>query len=306
MSTTQKDIIAPPDSQCIHVDMPNDEYHRLGNWSHSQLKYLPHDPEMFEWKYIKRREKFKTTRPMVMGTALHAWLLEGIEPTLVPASFLTKAGAMKPGGWEDIAIEFPGIPVIKSDEYASLRYARESCYADPEIRAYLETAGWVEHSLFAVDPETGLPTRVRLDKLCKFSDGLSCLDLKFSGGIDDRWIQKQVTGMGYYSQSGMYWEHVERAYETPKCWAFLFVMNQAPYTARLKELLQPDVDLGVRHTHVSLRDLKTRLDENNWRGDGFGRLGITEVAKWKWEENPEPVEVFSEFMEFSGSFSNEE
>jgi hypothetical protein len=120
-------------------------------------------------------------------------------------------------------------------------------------------------------------------------------------GVDDRTVDKQVTGMGYYSQSGMYWEHVERAYETPKLWAFLCVKNTPPYTARLKQILQPDIDLGIRHTHVSLRDLRTRMDTNNWHGDGYGRIGLTQVANWKWEENPEPVEAYAEFMEFSTS-----
>lgn len=294
-----KEIITTPSDLAIHVDMSNEKYHSLGNWSHSQIKYLPTDPEIFEWKYILKREEFKTTRAMVCGTAFHAWLLEGIKPTQVPSDYLTKVGAMKPGGWDDIAAAFPGIPVLKADEIIGLQYARENCFADPEIRAYLETAGDVEHSLFSVDRETGLPTRVRLDKLCRFSDGLTCLDLKYSGGVDDRWIEKQVTGMAYYSQAGMYWEHVEKAYERPKSWVFLFAQNDPPYTARLKLLLEADVELGIRHTHVSLRDLKTRLETNNWRGEGWGHLGITQVSKWKWEESPEPIAPYEEFLEFS-------
>lgn len=293
-------ILPPPGKAAIHVDLPNEEYHSLGNWSHSQLKYLPDEPEAFEWKYILRREEFKTTRAMLMGTAFHAWLLEGIAPTTVPASYLTKAGAMKPGGWDDVAIEFPGVPVLKADELTSLRYARENCMADPEIRAYLETDGWVEHSLFSADTETGLPTRVRLDKLCRFRDGLHCLDLKFSGGIVDRWIEKQVTEMGYYSQAGMYWEHVAMVHEVPMQWVFLFVLNDPPYTARLKQLLPCDIELGARHTHVAMRDLRYRLDSGNWRGMGFGQVGVTHVAKWKWEQNPAPIAPFSEFTEFSG------
>jgi hypothetical protein len=301
-----KETITPPIGTAIHVDMPNEQYHSMGNWSHSQIKCLPAEPELFEWKYILKREEFTTTRAMVCGTAMHAWLLEGIEPTQVPRDYLTKSGSMKPGGWDAIAEEFSGIPVLKADELVGLRYARENCFADPEIRAYLETDGWVEHSLFSVDPDTELPTRVRLDKLCKFTNGLDGFDLKFSAGVDDRWIEKQITGMAYYSQAGMYWEHVEKAYQTPNLWAFLFVQSTPPYTARIKQLLPCDIDLGIRHTHVSLRDLRTRLDTNNWKGSGFGHMGITQVSKWKWEENPEPVEAFGEFAEFSTSSTSME
>ena len=300
-----KKIIAPPIGTAVHVEMANEKYHAMGNWSHSQLKCLPADPELFEWKYILKREAFTVTRLMVCGSAFHAWLLEDIEPTEVPRHYLTAAGSMRPGGWNAVACEFPGVPVLKADELAGLRFARENCYADPEIRAYLETTGDVEHSLFSVDPETELPTRVRLDKLCRFSDGLVCLDLKYSGGVDDRWIDKQVTGMGYYSQAGMYWEHVERAYETPKCWAFLFVINEPPYTARLKQLLPPDIDLGIRHTHVALRDLRTRLTTNDWHGPGYGYLGITQVSKWKWEEIQYGTEAaqgpYEEFSDLSST-----
>lgn len=308
-ATVNRDLletIRPPLGTAVHVDMPNERYHRCGNWSHSQLIWLPHDPETFAWRYISKRHKpTKPTRSMVMGSALHAWLLENIEPTTVPSYYLTKAGSVKPGGWDSIDDEFPDVPVLKAEELVDLTYARENCYADPEIRAYLETDGHVEHSLFSVDEETELPTRVRLDKLCRFTDGLSCLDLKFSGGIDDRWIEKQVTGMGYYSQAGMYWEHVVKAYEEPRTWAFLFVLNDPPYTARLKQLLPPDIELGARHTHVALRDLKARLATNNWNGPGFGYMGTTQVARWKWDENPEPITPFNEFAEFSSNHQEE-
>jgi hypothetical protein len=297
----QKEIIAPPDGKCVHVDMPNDRYHRMGNWSHSQLKYLPDEPEMFEWKYILRRVEFSQTRAMVMGSALHAWLLEQIKPTLVPQDFLTKAGSVAPGGWEKIGQALPNVPVIKRDEFSALSYAREHCLADPQIKAYLETQGYVEHSLFMVDQATGLPTRVRLDKLCQFRNALDILDLKFSGGCDDRWIEKQVTGMGYYSQAGMYWEHTERAYSRPNRWVFLFVENVPPFRARLKELAEHDVELGMRHTHISLAEVRARLASGDWRGHGFGRCTLTQVLKWKWDENPGSVEPFTDFMEFANN-----
>ncbi len=297
--TKELKCITPPADTAVHVDMTNDRYHAMENWSHSQLKLLPHDPELFEWNYILKREKRSVTRPMECGSALHAWLLEGIEPTTVPADYLTKAGSVKPGGWAAIAAEFPGVPVLKADEVVGLRYARDNAYADPEIRAYLETAGQVEHSLFSVDPETKLPTRIRLDKLCQFTDGLACLDLKYSADITDRWVDKQVSNMAYYSQAGMYWEHVERAYETPREWVFLFVKNGPPYTARLFKMLDHDVELGVRHTHVALRDLRARLDTDDWRGEGYGGVGTIEVKSWVWDVNPEPLEAYCEFTEFS-------
>ncbi len=291
------EIIKP--GEAVHMDMTNDEYHAQPGWSHSQLKYLPDEPEAFAWKHILKREEFKRTRGMVCGSALHEWVLEGIEPTIVPADYLTKAGAMKSGGWKDLEAEYPGVPVLKADEIVGLRYARDNCFADPEIQAYLETAGEIEHSLFSVDPETGLPTRVRLDKLCRFTDGLVCLDLKYSANVDDRWIDQQIAKMAYYSQAGMYWEHVERAYETPTSWVFLFVKNGPPYTARLTQLLLPDVELGIRHTHVQLRDLRTRLDTNEWCGSGHGTTGVVTLPSWLWEKNPEPIEAHSEFTEFS-------
>lgn len=296
-----RQVIPVPPGQCVHVDVPEDRYHQLGNWSSTQLRHLPEDPEAFEWKYILRREEFKVTRDMVCGSAFHAWALQGIEPTLVPREYLTKAGSMKPGGWDELASEFPGVPVVKSEECAGIKYAYESCMADPEIRAYLETAGDVEHSLFSCDIETGLPTRVRVDKLCRFRTGIDLLDIKYSGGIDDRWIEKRVTEALQYRQAGMYWEHVETAYETPQRWVFLYVLNEPPYTARLKQLLPCDIELGIRHTHAALRDLRSRLDSGNWKGAGFGHVGITQVSRWMWEKGPtEPTapQPFPEFAEF--------
>lgn len=301
----EREVIAPPDGRCIHVDMENARYHATGNWPHSQLKWLPVDPETFEWRYISRREEFSATRPMVCGSAFHAWLLEGIEPTIVPPEFLNKAGAVRPGGWDDIADAFPGVPVIKESERKALAYARDRCYADREIRAYLKTAGHVEHSLFAVDQETGLPTKVRLDKLCEFRSGIQILDLKFARGVDDRSVESQITNMAYYRQAGFYWEHAERAYQAPQRWVFLFVMNKPPFTARLKYLLPPDIELGQRHEHIALRALRRRLTENDWNGDGYGEVRQTGVAHWMWEKGlDDEGAVFAPLEEFA-AFSGE-
>jgi hypothetical protein len=78
-------------------------------------------------------------------------------------------------------------------------------------------------------------------------------------------------------------------------------MNEPPYTARLKQLLPYDVDLGIRHTHVALRDLRARLESGDWRGPGFGIVGITQVAQWLWEAgigdegSPTPYPEFAAF-----------
>jgi hypothetical protein len=47
------------------------------------------------------------------------------------------------------------------------------------------------------------------------------------------------------------------------------------------------------------------LKSNNWHGDGYGRLGLTQVSQWKWDENPEPAELHTEFMEFSETNNQE-
>jgi hypothetical protein len=298
-------------AKAYHLDLPAEEYHARPEWSHSQLKYLPDSPEEFWGRFVaKGKEKpvwvtaFEPTRAMELGTTFHGMLLEKLLPPVVPANILASNGAMTTTAAKQFKLAFPNY--VKPQEYECLKYAVDRCHADPEIAAYLDTEGFVEHSLFWTDEATGLDCRARLDKLCRFGDGLEILDLKFSGGTDQRWVEAQVAKMLYFRQAAFYTDAVQRVYGPVNAFTFLFVRNDAPYDAYLWRINPNDLDMGRRRNALALADLAARLQSNNWRSEKFGRINHFTLPKWVMDgDNSMPsLAAFAEFEIFTGELAD--
>ena len=289
------------------LDLPSEEYHARPEWSHSQLKYLPDNPEEFYARYVcKNRPSWartkKPTRGMELGTAFHAMLLEGINPPVVPADILASNGAMTTAAAKAFKKAWPDY--VTEAENDTLTYAVNRCRKDPEIAAYLDTDGDPEVSLFWDDETTGLKCRGRVDRVCRFVDGISILDLKFSSGNDKRWVEKQVAAMLYYRQAAFYWDAVERAYSEPvREFVFLFAKNNPPFDAYLWRINPNDVGLGRRRNNLALDDLRSRQDSGDWHATGFGTIREFDLPKWAWDEGPQSVQPFEIFEAFGeGSY----
>jgi hypothetical protein len=287
---------------CDHIDMPAEEYHASPGWSNSQLKHLPGEPELFHGLYIRKRPEWqkeqRESSVMRFGTAGHAWFLENEKPVVAPPSVLSKAGSRAGKAWESFEAAHDGDTILTQDEWDALQYAKTRAQADPEIDAYLATAGMVEHSLFATDEATGLPVRCRIDKIPEFHDGLEVLDLKFSGDVSEYWASNQMAKMLYYRQAAFYWDLATAMYQEPKAFTFLFVRNEPPYDSALWRLYADDIDLGRQENAMALLSLKERLRTDNWYSDAFGRIGYIHLPAWKKKESPLLPVGFSEFTPY--------
>lgn len=287
---------------CEHIEIEAEDYHARPEWSHSQLKHLPGEPELFHGLYIAKRpewqKEYRETSAMRFGTAGHAWFLEDKKPVVAPASVLSKAGSRAGKAWESFEAAHDGDTIVTESEWDALQYAKARAKADPEIDAYLSTAGMVEHSLFAIDEATGIRCRGRIDKIPEFNDGLEILDGKFSGDVSEFWVSNQAAKMLYYRQAAFYWDLVTAMYQEPKAFTFLFVRNEPPYDSALWRLYAEDIELGRQENMLALLNLKERLDTGNWYSDSFGNIGYVHLPRWKVKDaNTLPV-GFSEFTSF--------
>ena len=290
---------------------PPEVYHASPEWCHSKLKYLPGNPEMFWAKFIADPKPKWAQRPQVwsrnvqLGSLFHGMLLEGLEPDVVPSEILASNGAMTTNAAKAFAKDHPNW--IKQDEYEDLCYAIDRCRMDDEIAAYLETKGEAELSLFWDDEQSGLQCRGRLDRLCEFSDGLHILDVKFSGGCDERWVSKQLLAMNYYRQAAFYMTGVEKCIAKPKAFTFLFVRSVAPFDAALWQMNENDLDMGARHNRVAMDDLVDRITRNHWHGPNFNQINQIALPNWAYEQDALyatdgeefPESEFSDFAEFN-------
>lgn len=296
----------------VVCDMPAVEYHALPAWAHSKLKLLPAEPELFYARHILKPTpdwaRAEYGRNVELGTAFHAMLLEGIEPAVPPPDLrVASNGAMtttEAKAWKAANPDY-----LKRDEYNALSYAVSRCRRDPQIAAYLDTDGDVELSMFWTDEPTGFDCRGRLDKLCRFADGPEILDVKFSAGVDRRWVEGHLAKMSYYRQAAFYMDALTKITgQRPNGFTFLFVRNGPPYDAALWRMNVNDLELGARHNRIALDDLARRLESDNWFGDNFGTINYAFLHAWAYEQdalyatdNGEefPSAEFEEFAQFA-------
>ena len=286
------------------LGMPADEYHARPEWSHSQRKLLPNHPELFHGYHVTHEWEFKQTDDMWLGECLHAVCLEGKSIVEIPDYALTSNGQRRGKAWEAWQAEHANDFYLLPKEAERVLAMRDGLMADPKCRAFLEAEGQCEASYFYIDEETGLQCRARVDKLATFGRIAIIGDLKATNidPTDARQVGLKVLEMGYHRQGAEYTEAVgEVDGETPDGFGFLFVRNRVPYNARLWVLKSEDIELGWRQNHAALRDLRRRLDSNDWiEGDTFGKENPITLPRWAYSDQSVGDAPYEEFAAFNG------
>jgi hypothetical protein len=285
-------------------DIPATEYHNREEWSQSQFKKLPKDPELFHGLYVTEPPLFvfETTADMELGTQLHALVLELQELLIIPQTALTSNGQRRGKNWDAWCDEHPDDPGVLPKDSHRIISMRDGIMADPVLRKLFEAEGETEHTIVLDDEATDLGLRARLDKLSRFTEGYVIADIKATS-IDvtsERQIASKVFEMGYHQQAAFYWDAAELLYGTPLRFVFAFVRSKPPFNAVAWCPNDNDLDLGRRHNRLAIDDLKRRLDSGDWHGDRFGRLNYFSLPNWAYTDDPLIVPApYQEFDEFS-------
>ena len=157
---------------------------------------------------------------------------------------------------------------------------------------------------------TGIACRGKLDKLCFFGDGVSVLDVKFSGGCTREWVEKQSAAMGYYRQAAFYTDAATAHAGHINTFAFLFVKNSPPYNCGLWILNENDIDLGRRHNDMALAELKRRREQDDWfvlspPGGNYFSIADSYVGKQLWNRDTDSSNYQADFAEFAGTIQGD-
>lgn len=211
------------------LGMPESEYHHGGpEFSSSAAKEILKSPAHYKHIYIdgNRTEK----KAFDVGTAVHAKVLGvGAQAIAYPEELLSASGSIiaKTKVWAEEQREAGLIPV-KRAELELIDAMSEAVLAHPDARPALEAAGWPEASVFATDPETGLPLRCRFDYL---AEGHHVgIDLKTAGrGASLRQFTRAIEDFGYDVQHGHY-VHTAQLAELPvETMAFIAIETDPPH-----------------------------------------------------------------------------
>lgn len=266
--------IWPPEGEVALIEgMPEEEYHAHPALSASGMKQLLRSPLHYQQSRAVRVER----KVFDIGHAAHALVLgvgqeiEQIDPTLLSDDGGIRSNAAK----ADVErIRDAGKIPLKPVDYIKVRAMADSILANPKARALLELDGYTEVSLFAIDPETGVPLRGRLDRLA----GARCLDVKTTPDVREHKLRSVIAEFGYDVQGEVYRLLVQLVLGIdPEPVELIFVEKEPPYEVRVVKLGEGYREGGFHRMRRAIEVFASCVEFDIWPGDDYEEGPTTEL-----------------------------
>jgi hypothetical protein len=247
------------------------EYHAHPALSYSVGKVLLRSPLHYLDKLANREESTEFD----VGHAIHSLVL-GVGSDIVEIqhdTYRTKeARELRDAAYAD------GKVPVKTADLAPAKRAAEAVLANPTARAWVETPGAVELSLFATDPETGVAIRGKLDKLADIGRCMVPVDLKSVTDARASKVFASVRDYDYDLQAAMYRLLVKLALDVRTGPGVLIAVEKTrPYGVACYQLSHEDFiaagDLKLRT--ILARAAALRDNPDAWQGYPLGTHVLT-------------------------------
>lgn len=240
----------------------------------------------------------KVTAAMETGTLIDHALLEphrfkeGVSHWIRPEglNLTTKEGIQ----WKK---DHPGLPYLQArNESANLASAEDidnmiaAVMKDPVGRRIIEQS-FKQESAFALDKETGLLRKCRLDtRLVDNSGRLTITDLKstFIGGTSDETWARHCARMGYWIQAPWYSGIVKDLFNEDPFFLFLVVERKPPYAVRVFQIHEEGVHAGNEACKRAMHKIAECKQKNEWPGyKDPGGIKTIKLPRWVLEPKDE-------------------
>lgn len=264
----------------LHESISNSDYHASSAVGSTGLKRILVSPAHFRYP-----NPFSATRAKEIGSAIHCRVLESdrweTDYKVVECDARTSAL------YKAVTKDHPKERVLTSAEYENVLGMQKGVLRNRHCRELIEAPGRYELSLFTTDPITGVPVKVRYDKL---TDAGMPVDLKKcqKAGRDD--FSRTINNYGYHVSAALYMDAWEWQFgETLDVMRWIAVEEQSPHAAMR---YKPDADALMigRAMYREALDLYAHcLDSSEWPSyeDGEEDIGIPNYAVSNYEEGLE-------------------
>lgn len=240
----------------ITTELTNEQYHANSAISKSGLDLIARSPA--HWFYQEKREP---TRAMIIGSALHAAILE---PELFAEQYMLLRNVTDRRASEyKQAVAIHGADfVLTGTEADYVAGMQESVRCHPYLRALLEQPGRAELSVITKDPVTGVDVQCRYDWL---TDALLPLDIKTTQDARPDAFARSVANYRYHVQAAFYsdvweWETGERLQR----FEFAAIEKAMPHAIGIYRLDDEAIAEGRRLYREALNLYADCLERNEW------------------------------------------
>lgn len=263
--------------------LSNEKYHSLEGISKSGLDLIDRSPA--HYKFSKFGDP---TRAMVVGSAIHAGILE---PDMYAERYMVLDGikARTAPEYKRAAKVHGGEFVLTETEGNEVSGMVNASMQNREAQELLSLPGNAEISVIAVDPETGIKVRCRFDWLTKCGHAL---DLKKTQDVRDDAFSRSVFNYRYHVQHAFYedvwfWATGEKL-QSFRFWA---IEQKMPHSNRIFDLDHEAVQEGRRAYRKNLITLAECLEKDEWPGVSQ-ESGIISLPPWAFDFNDEEEGIY--------------
>ncbi|MCP4282244.1 MAG: hypothetical protein GY776_19880 [Alteromonas sp.] len=268
-------------------DMPESVYHNTAGFTSKSRLYELATSTPF--KFFNSKGK-APTKPMQMGTALHAAVLE---PERFKTDFvlLPDTKDRRQAEYKKAKKSHGEGSVFVAGEVANLNGMINAVKGNVKARELLNLDGWCEVSGFHIDEETGIGLRHRFDKLSLCG---VAVDLKKTQSVKHDELERTIYKFGYHYQAALYTDaykaitgcELERFY-------FVFVEEQFPHEVAVVFLDDVSIQIGREAYRESLREYKHLVESGYIPANNSGEE-VVSLPEWVMREYENSLDLTGE------------
>lgn len=229
--------------------------------------YRSEGAAMYYHSFISGEAPKKKSAAMDLGSLTHAALLEPHKLSsdfgTWPADVLSVDGKATTKAAKEFAAANAGKTLLKADEWESARCMVASVQG--AVGSWFRARPKLETSIFWRDEETDLRCKCRCDFLLVTPDLVLVADVKTCSDASPKAFRRSVENYGYWMQDSFYRQGASIAYGKPAKFVFIAVQSCFPFLCGVYELSTEDQEAADYHTAITMRELKDRIDRNDWR-----------------------------------------
>lgn len=243
------------------------QYERANGINQSKLVKLARCPKSLQY-YLQNKESQEETQAMLFGNLVHSLILA---PENVENEFLFLPddldGRTKDGkAWKACLEQRAAVEnkkILREMDHRQAISVADSVLNDPVASAYFLGQGENELSLYAIDEETGLLKKGRIDRV---PNGDFLLDIKTTRDASPSGFRSSIRSFKYYLQASYYLDLYEQLREKKDYFVFIAIEKEPPYACGCYYVSSATVEEGRREYKELLKKYKQCLETNIWGG----------------------------------------
>lgn len=261
----------------LYKALSNEAYHASEGISRSALMLLKKSPKHFWHKFLSGAYEEKTTDDMILGSLVHALVLE---PETVEFNFamMPEINRRTNAGKEEyklFCLQNSHKSIVdaemmeKANSLANAIKQNETC-------ALLLDGSVVEQSIYFTHALTGIQCKVRPDAL----NGAVAMDLKTSRDASYRCFQNDAYSAGYFLQAAMIYYGLKSVDIVMEKFIFMVVEKTPPYPVAIYYLNEGAIEFGLQEFDRLMLKYQSCLETEKWEDYGIQELFIPGYAKF--------------------------